>query len=63
MKLTNDNFWLFISIGLFVIIVGTAYIYAFRPFDAKAVSQDNPNTATSSQTSTPASGQSGGCGI
>ncbi len=65
MKSNNDNFWLFISIALFVMIVGTAWVYAFRPFSANAVTQSQDNAAASSQAQTPSPsyGESSGCGV
>ena len=65
MKPTNDNFWLFISSALFVIIVGTAWAYAFRPFGANAVTQENQIAAPSSQAQNqaPSYGQPSGCGL
>ncbi len=65
MKPTNDNFWLFISIALFVMIVGTAWVYAFRPFSANAVtqSQDSATASSQAQTAPPSYGQSSGCGV
>ncbi len=46
----HENFWLLVSIALFVIIVGTAGIYAFQVLGASVVSQEGSAATISSQT-------------